>query len=149
MRKLIVSTLAAGCAVFAVSAAAQNEPSGTGDGMPAPDAATSAIAMSPDQQMKYDAWSEQEKATYGAWPPEYQAYFWTLSPQRQTIYWRLSEADRATIAAMEEPDRETAWMRVESQVAQPDGPPSADATESGESAPPPSEGDPTEDSPMR
>lgn len=145
MRKLIISTLAAGCAAITVPAAAQDEMPGADQTMPEPDAAMAGVEMSPDQQMQYDVWSQQEQTTYNGWAPDHQTYFWTLSPQRQTIYWRLSEADRATIAAMDEPDRETAWMRVESQVAQqPD--PSA-----GGEAPPPAEPEdvPAEEPPMR
>lgn len=125
MRKLSIFTLAAGCAAIAVPAMAQDEMPGSEGAMPPPDAPMpapeTANEMAPDQKMQYDTWSQQEQATYDAWPADHQAYFWTLVPQRQTIYWRLSEADRATIAAMADPDRETAWMRVEAQMAeQPD-----------------------------
>lgn len=147
MRKLIVFKLAAGSVAMAVSAAAQDEPPGSHGSMPDAHASMSAAELAPDQQMQYDAWSAQEKSTYNNWGPDHQAYFWTLPPQRQTIYWRLSEADRATIAAMSEPDRETAWMRVESRVAQ-QADKSASTADSGEAAPPPPEGDPTEDPPM-
>lgn len=147
MRKLIVFTLAAGSAALAVSASAQDEPPGSSGSMPEPQATMPAVELSPDQQMQYDTWSAQEKGTYSSWGPEHQAYFWTLTPQRQTIYWRLSEADRATIAAMTEPDRETAWMRVESRVAEQADSPGSTA-DGEEAAPPPPEGDPTEDPPM-
>lgn len=147
MRKLTIFTLIAGSAALAVPVAAQDEPPGTNGSVPEAQAPMPAAQLSPDQQMQYDAWSAQEKGTYDGWAPDHQAYFWTLTPQRQTIYWRLSEADRATIAAMADPDRETAWMRVESQVAQQAGS-AENSAEGGEAAPPPPEDDATEDQPM-
>lgn len=152
MHKIFVFTLAAGTAALAVPISAQDSQPGTNGAMPQTEAAMPAADITPAQKMEYDNWSAQEKSTYDGWSADHQAYFWTLPPQRQSIYWRLSEADRATIAAMTDPDRETAWARVESQVAQQTDNAAAPA-ESDHAAPVPRpespQGDPTEDPPMK
>lgn len=157
MRKFIVFALAAGSAALAVPISAQNSQSGSTGAMPQTGVPRTGAAMpttdiTPAQRMQYDSWSAQERSTYDGWAADHQAYFWALPPQRQSIYWRLSEADRATIAAMPDPDRETAWARVESQVAQQaDNAAAPSESDTAEPAPQPEypQGDPAEDPPMK